>query len=183
MSHEFRTPLNSVLALSRLLLARTDGDLTPEQTRPLSGVADRTRALDGGADSYLVEPIEPDELIATVHALLRMRAAEQEARRINRNLEELVEERTRELAEADQRHRRRDRRIDLLVTDIVMSGSKDSSSPERRSAASGPAGPANVGLPDRIVEKCNFPILHKPYRREQLAMHIRVALGDTVALP
>ena len=33
MSHEFRTPLNSVLALSRLLLARTDGDLTPEQEK------------------------------------------------------------------------------------------------------------------------------------------------------
>lgn len=32
-SHEFRTPLNSVLALSQLLLRRTDGDLTPEQER------------------------------------------------------------------------------------------------------------------------------------------------------
>ena len=31
MSHEFRTPLNSILALSRLLLARTDGELTAEQ--------------------------------------------------------------------------------------------------------------------------------------------------------
>ena len=31
MSHEFRTPLNSILALSRLLLDRTDGDLTSEQ--------------------------------------------------------------------------------------------------------------------------------------------------------
>lgn len=31
MSHEFRTPLNSILALSRLLLDRTDGPLTPEQ--------------------------------------------------------------------------------------------------------------------------------------------------------
>ena len=31
MSHEFRTPLNSILALSNLLLARTDGDLTSEQ--------------------------------------------------------------------------------------------------------------------------------------------------------
>jgi signal transduction histidine kinase len=30
MSHEFRTPLNSILALSNLLLARTDGDLTSE---------------------------------------------------------------------------------------------------------------------------------------------------------
>jgi signal transduction histidine kinase/DNA-binding response OmpR family regulator len=33
MSHEFRTPLNSILALSRLLLTRTDGDLTPEQEK------------------------------------------------------------------------------------------------------------------------------------------------------
>jgi signal transduction histidine kinase/CheY-like chemotaxis protein len=31
MSHEFRTPLNSILALSRLLLDRSDGDLTQEQ--------------------------------------------------------------------------------------------------------------------------------------------------------
>jgi signal transduction histidine kinase/CheY-like chemotaxis protein len=31
MSHEFRTPLNSILALSRLLLGRSDGDLTAEQ--------------------------------------------------------------------------------------------------------------------------------------------------------
>jgi signal transduction histidine kinase/CheY-like chemotaxis protein len=33
MSHEFRTPLNSILALSRLLLDRIDGDLKPEQER------------------------------------------------------------------------------------------------------------------------------------------------------
>jgi signal transduction histidine kinase/CheY-like chemotaxis protein len=31
MSHEFRTPLNSILALSRLLLSRSDGDLGSEQ--------------------------------------------------------------------------------------------------------------------------------------------------------
>jgi len=33
MSHEFRTPLNSILALSRLLLSRVDGDLRPEQEK------------------------------------------------------------------------------------------------------------------------------------------------------
>lgn len=33
VSHEFRTPLNSILALSRLLLDRVDGDLHPEQER------------------------------------------------------------------------------------------------------------------------------------------------------
>ena len=33
MSHEFRTPLNSILALTRLLLDRADGELTGEQER------------------------------------------------------------------------------------------------------------------------------------------------------
>src|ERR1700744_1350236 len=39
-------------------------------------MSDRVRALDSGADSYLTEPIEPAELIANVHALLRLRRAE-----------------------------------------------------------------------------------------------------------
>lgn len=33
VSHEFRTPLNSILALTQLLLRRSDGDLTSEQDR------------------------------------------------------------------------------------------------------------------------------------------------------
>jgi signal transduction histidine kinase/CheY-like chemotaxis protein len=33
MSHEFRTPLNSIAALSQILLDRLDGDLTPEQEK------------------------------------------------------------------------------------------------------------------------------------------------------
>ena len=40
---------------------------------------DRALALEGGADGFLVEPIEPEELLATVKALLRMRSAEQAA--------------------------------------------------------------------------------------------------------
>ena len=31
ISHEFRTPLNSIISLSRILLDRLDGDLTPDQ--------------------------------------------------------------------------------------------------------------------------------------------------------
>jgi signal transduction histidine kinase/CheY-like chemotaxis protein len=38
MSHEFRTPLNSILSLSRLLLSRSDGPLTPEQERQVQFV-------------------------------------------------------------------------------------------------------------------------------------------------
>jgi signal transduction histidine kinase/ActR/RegA family two-component response regulator len=33
MSHEFRTPLNSIMAISQLLLNRSDGDLTEEQEK------------------------------------------------------------------------------------------------------------------------------------------------------
>jgi signal transduction histidine kinase/CheY-like chemotaxis protein len=36
MSHEFRTPLNSVLALSQILLDRMDGDLSPEQEKQVT---------------------------------------------------------------------------------------------------------------------------------------------------
>jgi PAS domain S-box-containing protein len=38
--------------------------------------SDRARALEGGAESYLVEPVEPEVLIATINALLRGRQAD-----------------------------------------------------------------------------------------------------------
>jgi PAS domain S-box-containing protein len=41
---------------------------------------DRVRGLESGADAYLVKPVEAQELVATIKALLRMREAE-EARR------------------------------------------------------------------------------------------------------
>lgn len=37
----------------------------------------RVAGLDGGADGYLVQPVEPDELVATIRALLRVRKAEE----------------------------------------------------------------------------------------------------------
>jgi signal transduction histidine kinase len=36
VSHEFRTPLNSILGLTRMLLSRADGDLTEEQEKQLN---------------------------------------------------------------------------------------------------------------------------------------------------
>jgi len=43
-------------------------------------VRDRVRGLEGGADAYLTEPIEAEELIANIRAILRLREAEQEVR-------------------------------------------------------------------------------------------------------
>ena len=54
------------------------------------GTADKIRALDGGADNYLVEPIEPDELIANVKALLRLGRVERELREVDRRKDEFL---------------------------------------------------------------------------------------------
>jgi signal transduction histidine kinase len=45
MSHEFRTPLNSILALTRLLLDRVDGMLTTEQERQVKYVRQSAESL------------------------------------------------------------------------------------------------------------------------------------------
>jgi signal transduction histidine kinase len=45
MSHEFRTPLNSILALSRLLFDRIDGDLTTEQERQIGYIRRSAESL------------------------------------------------------------------------------------------------------------------------------------------
>ncbi|RAI44209.1 response regulator [Rhodoplanes roseus] len=66
---------------------------------------DRSTGLDSGADSYLVQPAEPQELAAAVRALLRIRAAEDAMRRMNETLERRVEERTRDLEAANERLR------------------------------------------------------------------------------
>jgi signal transduction histidine kinase len=100
---DVKLPDVSGIEVCREIKSRFPQIIVLQTSAAFTGVTDRTRALDGGADSYLVEPIEPDELIATVHALLRLRDAEQEARRINRHLEQLIDERTHELAEANRR--------------------------------------------------------------------------------
>jgi signal transduction histidine kinase/CheY-like chemotaxis protein len=84
MSHEFRTPLNSVLALSRLLLARADGDLTPEQEKQVQFIRKAAESLTELVDDLLdlakvqagktvVTPIEfmADELFGTLRGMLR----------------------------------------------------------------------------------------------------------------
>jgi DNA-binding response OmpR family regulator/two-component sensor histidine kinase len=57
----------------------------------------RTRGLDSGADSYLVQPAEPLELAAAVNALLRIRRAEDKMRGLNATLEQRVKDRVADL--------------------------------------------------------------------------------------
>src|ERR1700757_4601657 len=58
----------------RRLRARPDTNHIPVLHISASFITpeDKVRALEGGADAYLAEPISKDELLATVRALLRM---------------------------------------------------------------------------------------------------------------
>jgi PAS domain S-box-containing protein len=79
--------------------AATQHILVLQTSASMVDSAHRVRALDAGADSYLVEPIEPEELVANVRALLRLRRAEDAYRRAKSALGE-SEERFSQLAES-----------------------------------------------------------------------------------
>jgi len=53
MSHEFRTPLNSIRALSRLLLDRIDGDLSVEQAKQVGFISKASDDLTALVDDLL----------------------------------------------------------------------------------------------------------------------------------
>lgn len=52
-SHEFRTPVNSILALSNILLHRLDGELTPEQEKQVSYIRQAAEQLATMVDDLL----------------------------------------------------------------------------------------------------------------------------------
>lgn len=45
VSHEFRTPLNSIIGLTNILLSRVDGDLSPEQEKQISFIRRSAESL------------------------------------------------------------------------------------------------------------------------------------------
>jgi len=63
------------IEVCRRIKAESDSSsvLVLQTSAALTGRADKIRGLEGGADNYLAAPIEADELIANVNALLRMR--------------------------------------------------------------------------------------------------------------
>jgi signal transduction histidine kinase/CheY-like chemotaxis protein len=84
MSHEFRTPLNSILALSRLLLGRTDGELTAEQEKQVQFIRRAAESLTElvndlldlakvAAGKTVVTPAQfsASDLFATLRGMLR----------------------------------------------------------------------------------------------------------------
>lgn len=84
MSHEFRTPLNSVISLSRMLLDRMDGDLTPEQEKQVKFIRKAAEGLtelvndlldlakvEAGKIVVQLNEFEVRELFGTLRGMLR----------------------------------------------------------------------------------------------------------------
>lgn len=57
----------------------------------LTGRADKIRGLEGGADNYLAAPIEADELIANVNALLRLRKTQVDLKESEERFRQMAE--------------------------------------------------------------------------------------------
>lgn len=84
VSHEFRTPVNSILALSKILLHRLDGELTPEQekqVRYISQAADQLttliddlldlRKVEAGKIQLRVEKFTTTDLFAALRGMFK----------------------------------------------------------------------------------------------------------------
>lgn len=86
---DINLPDISGFEVSRRLRAETTTSSIPilQITASSLTVESHVRALEMGADTYLVEPVDPGVLVATVKALLRMRAAEERMRRANTELQ------------------------------------------------------------------------------------------------
>ncbi len=65
--------------------------LVLQTSAALIGRDDKIRGLDGGADNYLAAPIEADELIANVNALLRLQRTQMDLRNSEERFRQLTE--------------------------------------------------------------------------------------------
>ncbi|MHB9072276.1 MAG: PAS domain S-box protein [Desulfobaccales bacterium] len=65
----------------------------------------KAQGLEAGADDCITKPIDNVEMAAKLRVMLRLRAAEKALRRERDHLEEAVQERTKELREAENRYR------------------------------------------------------------------------------
>jgi CheY-like chemotaxis protein/two-component sensor histidine kinase len=84
VSHEFRTPVSSVLALTRLLLQRTDGDLSIEQEKQVRYIRDAAQQLaeivndlldlakvESGKTELRYSELEINQFLGATRALMR----------------------------------------------------------------------------------------------------------------
>jgi signal transduction histidine kinase len=74
--------LRQIAHLSSLAIVQTSATF--------EGAEYQVRALEGGADTFLADPVEPAVLVATVRAMLRLRHAEAQLREFDRRKDEFL---------------------------------------------------------------------------------------------
>lgn len=75
----------------------------------------RARGLDAGADDFISRPIDNVELAARIRVILRIRKAEDGLRDMNERLQQLVDERTRELRESNTQLQDLNRELNAII--------------------------------------------------------------------
>lgn len=75
----------------------------------LGETTDKVRAFSVGGVDYVTKPFEPDEVFARVDTHLKIRSLQERLEHQNQNLEQMVQERTRELTRAHERLRQVDK--------------------------------------------------------------------------
>jgi len=74
------------LEVCRRIKGRNAGVIVVHVSAAATLARDATTALNAGADAYLMEPVDPEVLVATVRALLRLRQTEKELAAANEQL-------------------------------------------------------------------------------------------------
>lgn len=69
---------------------RTSAIIVLQTSASYLKIADKVHALELGADNYLFEPVEPEELVANVKALLRLAKVERQLRDVDRRKDEFL---------------------------------------------------------------------------------------------
>jgi PAS domain S-box-containing protein len=118
---------------------------------------DRVAGLELGADGYLVEPVEPELLVATVRAMMRLWAAERALSKNRDRLQESESQLRLALDAADMGHWARDIRTD----EITLS----------------PAAARILGLPAGAIRPEQWYGRIDPERREEVKVKIEAALA------
>jgi signal transduction histidine kinase len=117
---DVKLPDISGIEVCRRIKQAFPGVLVLQTSATFTDAEGRTRGLDAGADAYLIQPIDSQELIASVRALMRISSAESALRAMNETLERRVEERAAELAEAYMELREEGKRLRSARAQLVQ---------------------------------------------------------------